>query len=147
MKPQSSAEVALYSKEILRWAATIPITEDLPNPQGQAKVRAPLCGSYITVSLNIADGRISDYSHNVKACALGQAAASIIARAVVGLEYDTLVRAREQLFLMLSADGEPPCPPFEDLAILQLARPYKNRHGSILLSFDATIAAFLAISD
>ena len=110
-------------------------------------MRAPLCGSYITVSLNIADGRISDYSHNVKACALGQAAASIIARAVIGLEYDTLVRAREQLFLMLSADGEPPCPPFEDLAILQLARPYKNRHGSILLSFDATIAAFLAISD
>ncbi|MEM9523796.1 MAG: iron-sulfur cluster assembly scaffold protein, partial [Pseudomonadota bacterium] len=103
--------------------------------------RSPLCGSTVTVDVEVADGRIIGFGHDVKACALGQAAASIVARGILGLTQTEVRRARDQLRAMLKSNGPTPGAPFEELKILQPAREYKNRHASILLSLEATVEA------
>jgi NifU-like protein involved in Fe-S cluster formation len=133
--------IKLYSQRILALAAEIPLTERLPSPQVSAKKRSPLCGSTVTVDLNLTDGRIVAFGQDVKACALGQAAASVLGSAVIGLTRDRIATARDQLSAMLKAGGPVPEAPFEGFEVLLPARDFKNRHASILLALDATLAA------
>jgi NifU-like protein involved in Fe-S cluster formation len=134
--------IKLYSQRILALAADIPHAERLKVPQVSAKRRSPLCGSTVTVDLSLEDGRISAFGQDVKACALGQASASVLASHVIGASRDEIAKARGELAAMLKSGGPAPGAPFEALEVLQPARDYKNRHASILLAWDATLAAF-----
>ena len=129
--------IKLYSGRILALASDIPHSERLENPTASAKRRSPLCGSTVTVDVVLQDGKIADYGQDVKACALGQAAASVVGGAVIGLERSDIEKAREQLKAMLKSDGPPPDEPFSGLSVLEPAKNYKNRHASIMLTLDA----------
>jgi len=133
--------VKLYSGRILELAADMPLTGRLPAPDGTAKKRSPLCGSTVTVDLTMDGDRIADYRQDVKACALGQASASVSARAAIGRTRDEVARARSELEAMLKRGGPVPAAPFDGLEVLLPARDYANRHASILLALDATLAA------
>ncbi|MGB0961059.1 MAG: iron-sulfur cluster assembly scaffold protein [Halocynthiibacter sp.] len=130
----------LYSAQILSLAADIPHTDRIAGAV-TVKKRAPVCGSTVEVDLIVEDGIITRYGQNVKACALGQAAASIIGNVIVGLTEETVREGRMQLSQMLKADGPVPAAPFEGFKILEPARDFGNRHASILLTFDAIIEA------
>ena len=134
--------IKLYSQRILALAADIPHAERLADPEVSAKKRSPLCGSTVTVDLKLDDGRVAEFGQDVKACALGQASASVLGRNVLGRERDEIAAARDQLHAMLKSDGPAPAAPFDGLEVLMPARDYKNRHASIMLAFDATLAAF-----
>lgn len=133
--------VKLYSGRILELAADMPLTGRLPHPDGTAKKRSPLCGSTVTVDLTLDGDRIADYRQDVKACALGQASASVSGRAAPGRSRDEIARARAELEAMLKRGGPAPSAPFDGLGVLLPARDYANRHASILLALDATLAA------
>lgn len=138
--------IKLYSSRILALAADMPRTSRLTNATATAKKRAPLCGSTVTVDVALTDGIISDYGQDVKACALGQAAAAVIGANIVGLRPDAVQAGRDQLFAMLKDDGPVPSAPFDGLEVLQPAKDYKNRHASILLAFDATLDALSGLN-
>ena len=133
--------IKLYSGRILALAADMPRTERLADPHATVKKRSPLCGSTITVDVILQDGKISEYGQDVKACALGQAAASVVGAHVVGLSRAKIETARDALKDMLKNDGPAPAAPFEDLEVLRPARDYKNRHASIMLALEATLEA------
>ncbi|MEO1638375.1 MAG: iron-sulfur cluster assembly scaffold protein [Pseudomonadota bacterium] len=133
--------IKLYSARILALAADMPRTARLDAPTATARKRAPLCGSTVTVDVTVADGVITDYGQDVKACALGQAAAAIVGANIVGMRPEHVQIARDQLFAMLKSDGAVPDAPFDGLEVLQPAKDYKNRHASIMLAFDATLDA------
>ncbi len=134
--------IKLYSQRILALAADIPHAERLETPQVSARKRSPLCGSTVTVDLVLEDGRIADFGQDVKACALGQAAAAVLGRVAIGRTRDDIATARDQLASMLKAGGPVPDAPFDGFEVLEPARDYKNRHASILLALEATLAAF-----
>ena len=134
--------VKLYSGRILELAADIPHLGRLAGAEGTAKKRSPLCGSTVTVDLALNGDRIADYRQDVKACALGQASASVGGRAVIGATRDQVARARAELEAMLKRGGPAPQAPFDGLEVLRPARDYANRHASILLALDATLEAF-----
>lgn len=134
--------IKLYSGRILALAADMPRTERLADPDATVKKRSPLCGSTIAVDVILQDGKISEYGQDVKACALGQAAASVVGAHVVGLSRGEIETARDALKDMLKNDGPTPAAPFEDLEVLRPARDYKNRHASIMLALEATLEAF-----
>lgn len=133
--------INLYSARILGLAADIPHTDRLDAPQASAKKRSPLCGSTVTVDVNLFENTVSAYAQDVKACALGQAAASVVGAAILGATTDQIRRARDELYAMLKSDGPVPSAPFDGLEVLRPAKEYKNRHASILLALDATLAA------
>ncbi|MEM1075276.1 MAG: iron-sulfur cluster assembly scaffold protein [Pseudomonadota bacterium] len=133
--------IKLYSGRILELAAEIPHIERLEAPMATVKKRSPLCGSAVTVDLNVSDGRVTAFGQDVKACALGQAAASVAGATVIGRTAAELVRARDQLRQMLKSQGPVPDAPFDGFEVLIPARDYKNRHASILLSLEATCEA------
>ncbi len=134
--------IKLYSGQILNLVAAIPHTDRLEAPDATVKKRAPLCGSTVTVDLKIEDGRIAAFAQDVKACALGQAAASVVGSGVIGQTRSDIEQARTALKTMLKEDGPTTPAPFDGLEVLRPARDYKNRHASILLAFDATAEAF-----
>lgn len=134
--------IKLYSQRILAFAASIPLTGRLANPDATASKRSPLCGSTVTVDLRLTDGRIAAFAQDVKACALGQASASILGQNAIGLSREDIATAHKQLLAMLKSGGPVPQAPFEDLEVLLPAREYKNRHASILLALEATLAGF-----
>ena len=131
----------LYSSRILALAADMPRTERLSAPTATIKRRAPLCGSTVTVDVVVNDGVITDYAQDVKACALGQASASVVGSAIVGCTIEQVVSARDELKAMLKFDGPVPSAPFEGLEVLIPARDYKIRHDSILLALNASVQA------
>ncbi len=133
--------VKLYSGQILQLAGSIPHLGRLAQPSGSAKLRSPVCGSTIGVDVVVADGRITDFAQEVRACALGQAAASVLGRVVIGRNRADLLRARDEVTTLLTANGPAPLPPFGGFEVLRAAKDYKNRHASILLALNATIAA------
>ncbi|WP_108858657.1 MULTISPECIES: iron-sulfur cluster assembly scaffold protein [unclassified Ruegeria] len=133
--------IKLYSGRILALAADIPHLERLENPDATVKKRSPLCGSTVTVDVKVEDGHVSDFGQDVKACALGQASASVVGSAVIGTTRAQIETARDQLSAMLKKDGPAPDAPFDGLEVLMPARDYKNRHASILLALDATAEA------
>ncbi|TLP64333.1 iron-sulfur cluster assembly scaffold protein [Parasedimentitalea maritima] len=138
--------IKLYSTRILALAADIPNLERLSAPDATVKKRAPLCGSTVTVDLRMLDGKVSEFGQDVKACALGQASASVFGAAVLGRTKEEIVTARNQLKQMLTEEGAVPDAPFDDFEVLIPARAFKNRHASIMLSLEATVEAIEQIS-
>ena len=133
--------IKLYSGRILALAADIPHTARLDAPDASVKKRSPLCGSTVTVDVTLEDGRIAAFGQDVKACALGQAAAAVVGQNVIGRTRAEIETARDTLRAMLKSDGPAPPAPFDGLEVLRPARDYKNRHASILLAVEATAEA------
>lgn len=131
----------LYSARILALASDVPHLGRLDQPQATSRRRSPLCGSTVTVDVCLHEGRVSAFAQDVKACALGQAAAAVVGGAVIGRSPDELAAARDALRAMLAEDGPVPAAPFEDFAVLEPARGFRNRHASILLSIEAAAEA------
>lgn len=130
--------IKLYSGRILELASDIPLSERLDAPDATVRKRSPLCGSTVTVDVEIEDGRITGFGQDVKACALGQASAAILGQVVVGRTGDEIEKARDQLKAMLEGEGAVPDAPFDGYEVLVPARDFRNRHASILLALEAT---------
>lgn len=133
--------IKLYSGRILELAADIPHAGRLNAPDATVRKRSPLCGSTVTVDLVMRDGKVAEFAQDVKACALGQAAASLFGAAVLGRTAKELDAARDALRAMLKDGAAPPPAPFDGFAVLLPARDYKNRHASILLAAEAAAEA------
>ncbi len=133
--------VKLYSGRILALAADIPHLGRLPAPQGTARRRSPLCGSTVTADVVLQDGRVAQFAQDVKACALGQAAAAVVGGAILGRTRAEVEAARDQLRAMLTADGPVPAAPFDGLEVLLPAREFRNRHASVMLALEAAAEA------
>lgn len=131
----------IYNKRILELAADIPRLGRLEEPDASAKAHSKLCGSTVTVDLKVDGDTVTDFAHEVKACALGQASSSIMARHVVGSTAEELRVVREAMRRMLKESGSPPGGRWEDLGVLEPVRDFKARHASTLLTFDAVIDA------
>lgn len=136
--------IKLYSARILALAADIPNLGRLDAPDATVKRRSPLCGSTVTVDVTVRDGKIADLGQDVKACALGQAAAAVTGAAAPGTTLAQVEKARDQLRVMLKENGPVPDAPFEGFEVLSPAVDYKNRHASILLSVEAIAEAMQA---
>jgi NifU-like protein involved in Fe-S cluster formation len=131
---------SLYSQRILALAAAIPLTGRLTAPAASVRRRSPLCGSTVTVDVMMAGGRVADFRQEVRACALGQAAAAIVGQVAIGRTAAELAAARDALRAML--DGGPvPAAPWAAFEVLTPARDYRNRHASILLAIEALAEA------
>ncbi|RVU13229.1 iron-sulfur cluster assembly scaffold protein [Methylobacterium oryzihabitans] len=131
----------IYNTRILELAADIPRLGRLPAPQASASRHSKLCGSTVTVDLVTEDGVVTDFAHDVKACALGQAASSLMARHVIGTRTGDLRALRESVRRMLKEGGPAPGGRFADFAVLEPVREFKARHASTLLTFDAVVDA------
>jgi NifU-like protein involved in Fe-S cluster formation len=136
--------IKLYSARILGLAADIPHLGRLPEPQGTARRRSPLCGSTVTADVVVKDGRVAEFAQDVKACALGQASAAVLGSVVIGRTLSELEVAREALRAMLKDGGPVPSAPFQGYEVLLPARDYKNRHASIMLALEAVCEAMQA---
>ena len=132
--------VPLYNTEILRLAATIPHHDHLPDPMGSAEKRSPVCGSRVTVDVNVdAAGRVSEVGLLVRACALGQASSSLLGASVIGKSPEELAAARDALTAWLAGEG--PLPDWPGFALFTPALPHTARHASIRLAFEAAAEA------
>ena len=131
----------IYNQRILEFAGNIPRLGRLNAPQATAKAHSRLCGSTVVVDLSMADGKVSDYAQDVKACALGQAAAAIVGRHVIGATAPELRAVRDEVRAMLKDNGMPPSGAWADAAILEPVRDFKARHASTLLAFEAAAQA------
>ncbi len=129
--------IKLYSARILGLAADIPHLGRLDHPDATVTRRSPLCGSTVTVDIKVADGKLVDLGQDVKACALGQAAAAVSGGAAIGATLVQIQTARDQLKAMLKGKGPVPDAPFDGFEVLTPAVDYKNRHASILLTIEA----------
>lgn len=135
--------IKLYSQRILALAADIPHATRLDAPQVSVRKRAPVCGSTVTVDLDMADGVITRFGQDVKACALGQASAALMGASIIGRSRPEVEAAHDALVEMLKSDGAGPQAPFTGYEVLTPARDYKNRHASILLSLQAAADAMI----
>jgi NifU-like protein involved in Fe-S cluster formation len=131
----------VYNTRILELAGNIPRIGRLAEPDATATAHSKLCGSTVTVDLKMDGDRVSDFAHQVKACALGQASSSIMARHVVGARAEDLRSVRESVRKMLKENGAPPDGEWDDVRVLEPVRDYKARHASTLLTFDAVVDA------
>jgi NifU-like protein involved in Fe-S cluster formation len=131
----------IYNKRILELAADIPRLGRLDAPHASAKAHSKLCGSTVTVDLKVDGDVVTDFAHEVKACALGQASSSIMARHVVGSTAEELRLVREAMRRMLKENGAPPDGKWEDFGVLAPVRDFKARHASTMLTFDAVVDA------
>ena len=131
----------VYNAKILELAGNIPRLGRLKDPDASATAHSKLCGSTVTVDLKVDNGAVSDFAHDVKACALGQASSSIMARHVIGAKPGELRDLRETVRKMLKENGAPPSGKWADIAMLEPVRDYKARHASTLLTFDAVVDA------
>ena len=141
-----AGKMDLYSKKILSLATEISLVGSLENPQASIKSRAPLCGSTIKVDLCIKDSEIIDFRHEVRACALGQASASILSKTIIGTDISDILLLKKQVTEMLQCGAEPPGKPFQEFSFLQPAKDFKNRHDSILLPLNAIEKAIKKLS-
>lgn len=131
----------VYSAKILGFAGNIGRIGRLGAPDATATAHSKLCGSTVTVDLAMADGVVTDFAHEVKACALGQASSAIMAGHVVGAGAAELRALREAMLGMLKENGPPPEGRFADLRFLEPVRDYRARHASVMLTFDAVVDA------
>jgi NifU-like protein involved in Fe-S cluster formation len=131
----------IYNRRILELAGEIPRLGRLDQPDATATAHSKLCGSTVTIDLKLAGGKVADFAHDVKACALGQASSSIMARNVVGSTPEELRAVRDDMRRMLKENGTPPAGKWADCAVLEPVRDYKARHASTLLTFDAVVQA------
>ncbi|MFE0014391.1 iron-sulfur cluster assembly scaffold protein [Mesorhizobium sp. NPDC059054] len=131
----------VYNTKILGFAGNIGRIGRLENPDATAKAHSKLCGSTVVVDVAMQDGIVTDFAHDVKACALGQASSSIMAANVVGATAEELRAVRDVMWKMLKENGAPPEGRFADLKYLEPVRDYKARHASTMLTFDAVVDA------
>jgi NifU-like protein involved in Fe-S cluster formation len=131
----------VYNNRILELAGNIPRLGRLADAQATATAHSKLCGSTVTVDVKMAGNAVADFAHEVKACALGQASSSIMARNILGATADELRELRETVRRMLKENGAPPDGKWADIAVLEPVRDYKARHASTLLTFDAVVDA------
>ncbi|MGA2125783.1 MAG: iron-sulfur cluster assembly scaffold protein [Xanthobacteraceae bacterium] len=131
----------VYNHRILELAGNIPRIGRLAAPDATAKAHSKLCGSTVSVDLKMDGDVVTDFAHEVKACALGQASSSIMARHVVGARAAELRELRETVRRMLKENGAPPTGDWADVAVLEPVRDYKARHASTMLTFDAVVSA------
>jgi len=129
----------IYNQQILDLAGNIPRLGRLEAPDATAKAHSKLCGSTIVVDLKMQDGKVTDFAHDVKACALSQAAASLMARNILGSTGPELRALRETMRAMLKANGAPPEGKWADFGVLEPVRDFKARHTSTLLTFEAVV--------
>jgi NifU-like protein involved in Fe-S cluster formation len=139
--PEQAMLDALYNDKILGHAANIPRLGRLAAPDATATAHSRLCGSTVTVDLAVDGDTVSDFAHEVRACALGQASSSLMAQTVVGASTNELRALRETMRKMLKENGPPPAGRFADLAVLEPVRDHKARHASTMLTFDAVVDA------
>lgn len=131
----------LYSERILAAAAAIPPARRLSSPDASAKRTSRVCGSEVVVDLAMADGAVADFGMEAKACALGQASASILARNIIGATADELYALRDQMRAMLKDGGDPPDGGrWKEMQSLIAIRDYPQRHASTMLAIDAVCA-------
>jgi NifU-like protein involved in Fe-S cluster formation len=131
----------VYNKRILELAADIPKIGRLAHADASATAHSKLCGSTVTIDLAMKEGKVVDFAHEVRACALGQASSSIMARNVVGSTAEELRGVRATMQKMLKENGPPPGGKWADLAVLEPVRNYHARHASTMLTFDAVVDA------
>ena len=127
----------IYSDRLLALAAEMPRTERLASPQATARAHSKLCGSTVEIDLAMDGDVVTDYGQTVRACLLGQTAASVMGREIVGSTAEELREVGATMRAMLKQGGPPPTGRWEDLALLQSVRDYKARQPSTLLVFDA----------
>lgn len=136
----------LYSTRILTLAANLPHAGRLAEPEGTGERVARLCGSRAVVDVVLdADGRVIDFAQDIKACALGQAAAGVLGESVIGASVEELQSARDQTLAMLKAGGEGPAGRFEGLRALRQVADYPARHASTLVAIEATLEAVSSV--
>jgi NifU-like protein involved in Fe-S cluster formation len=132
---------ALYNRDILRLAASIPHQRRLEAPQARAMKQSPVCGSRVTVEIvTDAAGRVTELGQEVRACALGQASAALMGAHALGRAPEELAEARDSLAAFLAGTRDDPGG-WPGLDIFAAARPHTARHASILLAFDAAAEA------
>jgi len=131
----------IYNQRILELAAHIAGAERLADANATATAHSRLCGSTVTVDLKVEGDRVAGFGQTVKACLLGQAAASVMGRNIIGTSADELREVGRTMRAMLKAGGPPPAGRWADLAVLQPVKDYKARHASTLLVFDAVETA------
>jgi NifU-like protein involved in Fe-S cluster formation len=131
----------VYNKRIIELAGNIPRLGRLPSPDATATAHSKLCGSTVKVDLKMDGPVVTDFAHDVKACALGQASSSIMASLVIGSTSSELRELRETVRKMLKENGKPPEGKWADIALLEPVRDYKARHASTMLTFDAVVDA------
>ncbi|WAC26048.1 iron-sulfur cluster assembly scaffold protein [Ancylobacter sp. SL191] len=131
----------VYNRRILELAADIPRLGRLAAPDATATAHSKLCGSTVTVDVAVKDGVITDFAHEVRACALGQASSSVMGALVVGATPEEVRAVRVAMRRMLKENGAPPDGRWAELAVLEPVRDYKARHASTLLTFDAVVDA------
>ena len=135
----------LYTKKILQLASETYLLGTIKDPDRMATVRSNICGSSLTVYLNLCEGNILEFKQDVKACALGQASASIFAKNAIGQSLKTVVELSDTVKDMLQRGGSAPESPFSDYQYLRPASDFKNRHASILLVLEATKKALAKV--
>ena len=135
----------IYNWRIMELAADIPRAVRLAAPDATATAHSKLCGSTITVDIKLADGQVSEFGQLVKACLLGQAAASVVGREIVGTRPAELHEVARRMRAMLKEGGAPPDGRWADLAVLQPVKDFKARHASTLLIFEAIERALESI--
>ena len=131
----------VYNRRIIELAGNIPRLGRLSDADASATAHSKLCGSTVTVDLKMEGDAVTDFAHDVKACALGQASSSIMARNVIGARAQELRELRETVRRMLKENGAPPTGKWSDIAVLEPVRDYKARHASTMLTFDAVVSA------
>ena len=131
----------IYNNKILEFAGNITRAGALPDADATAEKHSRLCGSKVRVYLKLDHGLVSDFSHEVRACALGQASSSIMAKNVVGASVGELRQARQDMLAMLKEGGDGPSGRFEEMRYLKPVKDYKARHASTMLTFDAVVDA------
>jgi NifU-like protein involved in Fe-S cluster formation len=131
----------LYSGGILKLAANMPRAGRLALPDASAEKVAKLCGSRVVVDVVMARGRVVDFAQEVKACALGQAAAAVLGANVIGASAQEIEMARDSFRAMLKTGGPAPTGRFSDLSMLKPVKDYPPRHASSMLAFEATVEA------
>jgi len=131
----------IYNRQIIELAGNIPRIGRLPDADASATAHSKLCGSTVKIDLKMDGPVVSDFAHEVKACALGQASSSIMARHVVGSTASELRDLRETVRKMLKENGAPPEGKWAEVALLEPVREYKARHASTMLTFDAVVDA------
>lgn len=131
----------VYNAKILEFAGNISHIGALEDADAEAIAHSKLCGSKVKIWLKLSDGKVSDFGHDVKACALGQATSSIMAKHIIGSTPGELRVVRDQMWAMLKENGTPPVGRFEDLKYLEPVKEYRARHASTMLTFDAVVDA------
>ncbi len=137
----------VYNAKILELAGNIPRIGRLEKPDASARAHSRLCGSTVTVDVKMDNGRVADFAHEVKACALGQSSSSIMARTIIGSTPEELRGVRQTMLKMLKENGPPPNGRWADLKFLEPVRDYKARHASTMLTFDAVVDAVNQIEE